>query len=127
MDLRMKKHPQADSLASRLTQAVNTPVASVVPFNAPQPVEPEPEAEGSPQNETDPPVTNVAAIEPAKPRRRRRAQTELNEADDTVPISLRPHRKLLTRYVAAAAARMLETGRPISAQQIMLEVLERGP
>jgi hypothetical protein len=127
MDLRMKKHPQADALASRLTVAANTPVASVVPFNAPQPVEPEPGAEGSSQNETDSPAKNAAAIEPAKPRRRRRAQTESNEADDTVPISLRPPRKLLTRYVNAAAERMRETGRSISPQQIMLEVLERGP
>jgi hypothetical protein len=125
MGLSMKKHLQAGALASRLTQAANTPVAPVVPLNPPQIAEPE--AQAAPQTESDSPPEAVATVEHVKSRRRRRAQSESEDADDTVPISLRPHRKLLTRYVAAAAARMLETGRPISAQQIMLEVLERGP
>ena len=42
-------------------------------------------------------------------------------------MSLRPRREVLTRYVLAASERARETGRVVSAQHIMLEVLERGP
>jgi hypothetical protein len=121
----MKKHPQADALASRLAQAANTPV-TVIPFTASQPAE----EEAAPRSEAGSDATPTAAVEPTKPRTRRKARGDSasnEEADDTVPISLRPHRKLLTRYINAASDRMRETGRMISAQQIMLEVLERGP
>ena len=43
----------------------------------------------------------------------------------TVGITLRPGARLLNRYTLAAADRTREEGRVISAQQIMLEVLER--
>jgi hypothetical protein len=43
----------------------------------------------------------------------------------TVGITLRPGAKLLNRYTLAAADRTREQGRVVSAQQIMLEVLER--
>ena len=43
----------------------------------------------------------------------------------TVGITLRPVARLLNRYTLAAADRTREEGRVISAQQIMLEVLER--
>ncbi|MGA8028923.1 MAG: hypothetical protein WB992_17420 [Bryobacteraceae bacterium] len=39
---------------------------------------------------------------------------------------MRPHRALLSRYVLKAADGTREAGRVISAQQIMLEVLERS-
>ena len=45
---------------------------------------------------------------------------------ETLGINLRPSRALYGRYVALAADRSKETGRVVSAQQIMLEVLERG-
>ena len=118
----MKIHPQANALASRLSQAANTPVTRV-PFTAPQPDEPE----ATPQPETDSQATPAAAVETGKPRRKRKRQAESDEADDTVPISLRPRRTTLSKYVNAAADRSREIGRTISAQQIMLEVLERGP
>jgi hypothetical protein len=46
---------------------------------------------------------------------------------DTVAISLRPKRSTLERYTFAAAERTKKEGRVISAQQLMLEVLETGP
>jgi hypothetical protein len=45
---------------------------------------------------------------------------------DTVGMTLRPERELLNRYTLAAAERTKKEGRVISAQEIMLEVLERG-
>jgi len=47
-------------------------------------------------------------------------------APDTVGITLRPDRALLNRYTNAAADRTRKEGKVISAQQIMIEVLERG-
>jgi hypothetical protein len=44
----------------------------------------------------------------------------------TVGISLRPSQALLNRYILEAAKRTQKTGRVVSAQQIMLEVLEKG-
>jgi len=122
----MKKHPEADALEARLAAAANQP-PSVVPFPVSTPTEgetaPPPEAESA-----TPPA--AAAVEP--PRRQRRkaratAQAAEQPEDDTVAISLRPHRELLTRYVLAASDRTRETGRVISAQQIMLQRLEGGP
>jgi hypothetical protein len=42
-------------------------------------------------------------------------------------MTLRPTRALLTRYTLAAAERTRAAGRVVSAQEIMLEQLERGP
>ncbi len=47
-------------------------------------------------------------------------------AADTVGITLRPERELLNRYTMAAAERTKKEGRVVSAQEIMLEVLQRG-
>jgi len=46
---------------------------------------------------------------------------------DTKGITLRPTKELLNRYTLAAADRTRTEGRVISAQEIMLEQLERGP
>lgn len=46
---------------------------------------------------------------------------------DTKGITLRPTKELLKRYTLAAAERTRTEGRVISAQEIMLEQLERGP
>jgi hypothetical protein len=43
-----------------------------------------------------------------------------------VGITLRPDRALLLRYTNEAANRTRAEGKVISAQQVMLEVLERG-
>jgi hypothetical protein len=122
----MKKHAQTDLLAARLAEAANKPV-SVVPFAVP----PTPEPEIPPPTKSESEAISAAPSEQRKPGRRRKARVNARSIeepeDDTVPISLRPRRDLLTRYVLAASERTRETGRVISAQQIMLETLEEGP
>jgi hypothetical protein len=122
----MKKHPQAELLANRLAEAANKPVA-VIPFTLPENSEPE----SSPEKEFESEAIHIETTSREEPRRRRRvrsrAQPSEEPEDDTVPISLRPRRELLMRYVLAASERTREAGRVISAQQIMLERLEGGP
>jgi hypothetical protein len=106
----MKMHRDADALAARIAEAASQPAAFVanVPSIAPKPVK-----TAEPKE--------AAALKPL-----RKATKERLPDGDTVGISLRPHRKLLGRYVLKAADRTREAGRVISAQEIMLEVLERG-
>lgn len=126
----MKKNRDSDALAARLAAAGNQPpVFLAFPRAAP------PEPEAAPPVETaavEPEAKpEPAAAEPRakKPRRTRasRATPTQPEEEDTVAMSLRPSREVHTRYVLAAAERTRETRRVVSAQQIMLEVLERGP
>lgn len=106
----MKKHPDADALAARLVAAANQPpMKSAVPATT-QPL---------------PPPTQEATTRKLPKKGARQKDTNEPE-ENTIPISLRPGRTLLDRYVIAAADRTREAGRVISAQQIMLEVLERG-
>jgi hypothetical protein len=120
----MKKHPEADALATRLAVAASQPVA-VLPFPAPPSAEPE-TAPPPPESE----ATSTDAAE-AKDRRRRKARTRATPVDqpedDTVPITLRPRREVWTRYVLPASERTRETGRVVSGQEIILERLEDGP
>lgn len=105
----MKKHRDADELAARIAAAANKPPVMVA---APAP------------------ITPVAEDLRETPSRQERAKAKPKAAkepdENTVPISLRPGRTLLNRYIIAAAERTREAGRVVSAQQIMLEVLERG-
>jgi hypothetical protein len=64
-------------------------------------------------------------VVPAAPTRPKPKKTEPKEPD-TVPITLRPSSALLNRYVLKAAERTREEGRVVSAQQIMIEALERS-
>lgn len=106
----MKKHRDADALAARIATAANQPPAIVA--NPPR---------VAGQRETRAEPEQAASLKPTrKPRK-----TILSDGD-TVGISLRPHRTLLSRYVLKAADRTREAGRVISAQEIMLEVLERS-
>jgi hypothetical protein len=106
----MKKHRDADALAARIAAAANQPAAIVT--NPPS-VASGPETTAEPKR----------AVSPKPPRQTRKA---IPPDGDTVGISLRPQRTLLSRYVLKAADRTREAGRVISAQEIMLEVLERG-
>lgn len=106
----MKKNRDADELAARIAAAANQPAAIVA---APPKAAPQPEMTVESEQTTTP-----------KPKRRPRKEKVLD--GDTVGISLRPHRTLLSRYVMKAADRTREAGRVISAQEIMLEVLERS-
>jgi hypothetical protein len=106
----MKKFRDADELAARIAAAANQPPVILV----------------SPDLVSQAPThaIDISEIQPELGQRQK--VTKLSDAD-TVPISLRPHRMLLNRYIMAAAERTREDGRVISAQQIMLEVLERAP
>jgi hypothetical protein len=122
----MKKHRDADELAARLSAAANQPPVLV---NFPAATPPRPEASSVAQ-----PESVAEDWTPAREPRRRKSvrargkQPDSQQRNDgTVPISLRPDRDLLTRYVVAASERTRESGRVISAQQIMLEILERWP
>jgi hypothetical protein len=106
----MKKHRDADELAARIAAAAKQPAAIVA---NPLEVTPEPETKAEPERA-------------ASPKPKRKAKHPRLPDGDTVGISLRPHRTLLSRYVLKAADRTREAGRVISAQEIMLEVLERG-
>jgi len=106
----MKMNRDADALAARIAEAASQPAAFVA--KAPS-VAPEPMKTAEPKQ--------AAALKPT----RKAAKARLPDGD-TVAISLRPHRALLSRYVVKAADRAREAGRVISAQEIMLEVLERG-
>jgi hypothetical protein len=122
----MKKHPDADALAERLTAAANKPPV-VLAFPVATPLESEVTPPVQPESAETTPTT--LAPEPRRRNARKaraNAQAAEQAEDNTVPISLRPHRELLKRYVLAASDRTRETGRVISAQQIMLEWLERG-
>jgi len=106
----MKKHRDADALAARIAEAASQPAAFV--SNAPS-VAPEPVKTAE--------TKQAIALKPT----RKASKAKLPDGD-TVAISLRPHRALLSRYVLKAADRAREAGRVISAQEIMLEVLEHG-
>ena len=106
----MKKHRDADALAARIAAAANQPAAIVA--NPPR-VSLQPETTAEPEH------FGVSKLK-RKPKGARLPD------GDTVGISLRPHRTLLSRYVLKAADRTREAGRVISAQEIMLEVLEHG-
>jgi len=64
-------------------------------------------------------------VMPAAPTRPKAKKTEPKEPD-TVPITLRPSSALLSKFVLKASDRTREEGRVISAQQIMIEALERS-
>jgi hypothetical protein len=105
----MKPHRDAASLAAALTTAAAAPV--------PLPPRPVPIGVNSATPEPEP-----AAAPPVPARKVRKATA----APDTVGITLRPERALLLRYTHEAAERTRKEGKVISAQQVMLEVLERG-
>jgi len=106
----MKRNRDADELAARIAAAANQPAAIVA---SPPKAEPQPVVTAEPNKAT------------SSVQKRRAKKTKLTDGD-TVGISLRPHRSLLSRYVLKAADRTRESGRVISAQEIMLEVLERS-
>ncbi|MGH9677507.1 MAG: hypothetical protein ACRD36_10430 [Candidatus Acidiferrum sp.] len=105
----MKPHRDAAALAASLTNAAAAPLP--LPERAAAPVV------AMPQRTEAPP--KAEAPQPKTPGKAK-------VVADTVGITLRPERELLTRYTNAAAARTVKEGRVVSAQEIMLEVLERG-
>ncbi len=96
----MKPNRDATALAAALTNAATSPLP--LPERAPQP---------------EPPARSQA------PRPKKTGRPKVTE---TVGITLRPARELLVRYTNAAADRTKKEGRVVSAQEIMLEVLDRS-
>jgi hypothetical protein len=105
--MHMKPNRDAAALAASLTNAANTPLP--LPVKPPVTIAAEP---------PEPERADPTAPAPRKPRKARPVL-------ETVGITLRPSAELLNRYTMAAAERTKKEGKVISAQQIMLEVLER--
>lgn len=108
----MRPHRDASALAARLGAAANTPIP--LPQRTPQ--------------QTTPAVVVAPEPEPEKPSRASVARSKAERAPvATRAITLRLSADLLNKYVLAAAERTRETGRVVSAQEIMLAKLGRGP
>jgi hypothetical protein len=113
----MKPHRDSTALAERLKQAASTPL----PLPHPEPVlVPVPELETVAAPETEPTITKSVRTKAPKPKAKK-------EGRDTVGVHLRTPRDLLDRYTLAAAERTKRERRVVSAQEVMLEQLERGP
>ena len=111
----MKPNRDAAALAESLRSAAAAPLP--LP-GQPLEMQPVPTIEPS-DSKVDQPLKSDRAEQ--------KRMTKAKEASDTVQIALRPTRELLNRYVLSAAERTRKEGKVISAQQIMLEVLEKGP
>ena len=108
----MKKNANSSDLAARLTAAAKQPAGAVA---VPPPVLVSPA-----------PAATSQASEPVHAPTRSRKKVAKPKDPDTVPITLRPSSDLLNKFVLRAAERTREEGRVVSAQQIMLEALERS-
>jgi hypothetical protein len=106
----MKKNRDSSELAARISAAASQPAGT---GSVPAPVLVSPT-----------PVAKAPAAAPA-PARSKATKTKPAEPD-TVPITLRPSSALLSKFVLKAAERTREEGRVVSAQQIILETLERS-
>lgn len=102
----MKPNRDAAALAASLTNAASAPLQL-------------PERPASEAKKDTAERPRKAAVEKPKKTEKTKVVTE------TVGITLRPAAELLNRYCMAAAERTMKEGRVISAQQIMLEILER--
>jgi hypothetical protein len=106
----MKKNRDSSDLAARIAAAASQPAGA---SSAPAPVL------VSSTTAAKAPVAAPASAR-AKPQK-----TKPKEPD-TVPITLRPSSALLSKFVLKASERTREEGRVVSAQQIMIEALERS-
>ena len=108
----MKKNREASELAARLAAAAQQPAGttSVPTTPAHQAIQEPP---------VKPAVSKVAA-EPTRAKKTKPKETQ------TIPITLRPDSNLWHKFVLKASERTREEGRVVSAQQIMLETLERS-
>lgn len=118
--LSMKKNRDSSDLAARIEKAASQPAGRnsalepvLAPVLAPTLVSSTPAAKA-------PAATPTVA--PARPKAKMTKPSE----PDTVPITLRPSSALLSKFVIKASQRTVEEGRVVSAQQIMLEALERS-
>jgi hypothetical protein len=104
----MKKNRDSSDLAARIAAAASQPAGAT---SVPAPVL---VSSTAPAKE---PISESAPVH-SKPKK--------TKEPDTVPITLRPTSALLNKFVLKASERTREEGRVVSAQQIMLEALERS-
>lgn len=116
----MKPHRNASELAARLGAAANKPLP--LPEPTPLTLVPAP----TPTATTALPAAAPAPDAPEPTRTTPKKARRVADTTERVAITLRPSRAMLTRYTNAAADRTRETGRVISAQEMMLEQLERA-
>ena len=110
----MKPNRDSNELAARVGLAANTPVP-LPPRLGEESAQPN---GGSVEAEPEPSVVT------RKTKTKARAAKENGE--ETQMVMFRPRKALLQKYVEAAAERSCAKGKMVSAQQVMLEVLERG-
>jgi hypothetical protein len=116
----MKKNRDSSELAARIAAAASQPAGrSSTPPTAPVPA---PVLVSSTPATKAQAATSAVAPAPARSKAKKTKPTE----PDTVPITLRPSSVLLSKFVVKASERTLEEGRVVSAQQIMIEALERS-
>ncbi len=108
----MKKNRDSSELAARIAAAASQPAGGK---SAPA------AAALAPVLVSSTPAAKVPVAAPARSKSKKSKPEQ-----DTVPITLRPSSALLSKYVLKASERTREEGRVISAQQIMLEALERS-
>ena len=112
----MKKNRDSSDLAARIAAAANQPAgrsSAAAPALAATP---------APVLVTSTPASKAPSAAPSRSKTNKGKPNE----PDTVPITLRPSSALLSKYVLKAAERTREEGRVVSAQQIMIEALERS-
>ena|ERR1700722_14559808 len=103
--------------AAALAESLRTAAAASLPLPE------QPEAQPAPTIDLPELKTEPVKSDGARQKRLMKGK----DVADTVQIALRPTRELLKRYVLSAAERTRKEGKVISAQQIMLEVLQKGP
>ena len=113
----MKPPKSIEDLATRLTAAATAPLQ--VLGSAPERTAAVDDASHAPAAVRN---SGAKADEPKTGK----GKGALKVKAETLGINLRPTRTLYQRYVLLAADRSRSEGRMISAQQIMLEVLERA-
>ena len=112
----MKKNRDSSDLAARIAAAASQPAGR---GSAPAPA-----AAAAPVLVSPTPLAKAPPVAPA-PARPKPKKAKAPEPD-TVPITLRPSSALLSKFVIKASERTREEGRVVSAQQIMIEALERS-
>ncbi|EIF32264.1 hypothetical protein BCh11DRAFT_07853 [Burkholderia sp. Ch1-1] len=115
----MKQPKGVDDLAARLGAAATSPLVPA-PAAAPAPAQ-EPATAPAPARER-----TRTATKATKAAKAAGEGTAKKEPADTMQLTLRPSRTLFARYVAAAADRSRQLGRVVSAQEVMLEILEKA-
>ncbi len=117
----MKKNRDSSELAAKIAAAASQPAGR---SSAPNPViAPAPVLVASTPAAKAPAAKAPAAAAAPTPSKAKKTKPA---EPDTVPITLRPSSALLSKFVIKATERTLEEGRVVSAQQIMIEALERS-